>query len=96
MTNYNKSNTTASERKENCQRALPEIGMSGTFSSVDSVYKHKSSVCPVQALRLIKPMHHTQTERARHTLQTSHCWTNMKLIQDSVAQHHNALMQSDN
>lgn len=59
-----------SARTENCQRALPQIEMSGPFSSVERMYKHKSTVCPAPAFYLFKPMHHKQTEKKHTLLQT--------------------------
>lgn len=43
--------------------ALPQIEMSGPFSSVERMYKHKSTICPAPVFCLFKPMHHKQTER---------------------------------
>lgn len=58
-----KVNTATSARKENCRIALPQIEMSGPFSTVEGMYKHKSAICPAPAFCFFKPMHHKQTER---------------------------------
>lgn len=73
--------------------------MSGPFSSVERMYKHKSTVCPAPAFCLFKPMHHKQTER--DTLyRTSSCWPTMQLtidlLQPNTTKSTTEYMQSDN
>lgn len=75
---------TTSARRENCQRALPQIEMSGPFSSFERMHKHKSTFCPAPAFCLFKPPCTINRQKKRHTLQYSlpRCWPTMQLIHD--------------